>query len=403
MEPFYESAKQRAEKVIAVSDIFKQASILRNSSRPISVSVVIGKEAYLLRPLLKDETSILSSKLHCCCTVTDNDWGRVLVLLRKDENQPCVDLLKDRISRTHFSGTLVVLGLSSNKSKTGFEWSHRRNDFNNLPYGVHNNGLLSDCIVMPRSKVIGNSIVSRTFADVGSILLNCGTISHKLHYSDLASFQWHRNGYLELCLGPEAGGSRDVVVCAESTIIDISVQLNMSPKPHKHSIIDVSSITSSTNIISGNSYVCNVANLEDVFLSTMTFIDSASSVVEATLLPESSISNSSVVNKSLLQWKAQISNGAHVYNSILMECAAAETASIVNSSVLGPDSHVGGGETQHTLLGPNTNAHHQSLLIGVIWPLGRGNIGKLRYNLYPVTNVYTHYCGDLRIWCERRF
>jgi len=64
-----------------------------------------------------------------------------------------------------------------------------------------------------------------------------------------------------------------------------------------------------------------------------------------------------------------------VNNSLLMEAASAETASIVNSSIIGPDSHVGGGETQHTLLGPNANAHHQSLMIGVIWPLGRGNVG----------------------------
>jgi hypothetical protein len=42
---------------------------------------------------------------------------------------------------------------------------------------------------------------------------------------------------------------------------------------------------------------------------------------------------------------------------------------------LGPDVHVSAGEIHASLIGPNTNAHHQSLLIGVLWPAGRGNVG----------------------------
>ena len=379
MEPFYESAKQRAEQILAVSELFTLACSLRQSSTSSHLVNVNGN--LVLRPLENDEIIILSSKAHCGCTSESNDWSRVLLMLFKDEAKSCADLLKEQVNRSHFAGTVVVLGLSSTMSNEEcFGWTHRSSVFSILPLGIQNNGIISDCIFMPGSKVIGNSLVSRTFVDSRSILLNCGTISSDLSPPEKDSFQSHKNGTLTLSLGPEAGGSREVIVCAESTIIDVSTHLNLSPKFHARSkLFDISSTTASVNIISNNAYACNVPNLQDVYLSSRSYIDSASSVVQAILLPESFISNGSLVEKVLLQWKAQISNGAHVHNSILMECAAAETASIVNSSVIGPDSHVGGGETQHTLLGPNTNAHHQSLMIGVIWPLGRGNIGESIY------------------------
>lgn len=58
-----------------------------------------------------------------------------------------------------------------------------------------------------------------------------------------------------------------------------------------------------------------------------------------------------------------------------MEQAHCGPNSIVASTVLGPDVHVSAGEVHASVIGPNTNAHHQSLLIGILWPLGRGNVG----------------------------
>ena len=47
----------------------------------------------------------------------------------------------------------------------------------------------------------------------------------------------------------------------------------------------------------------------------------------------------------------------------------------MDSSCLGPDSHVSCGEVHHSLLGPSSHSHHQSLLISIISPLGRINVG----------------------------
>ena len=59
-----------------------------------------------------------------------------------------------------------------------------------------------------------------------------------------------------------------------------------------------------------------------------------------------------------------------------MEHAHAGPQSFISQSVLGPDVHVSAGEIHASVIGPNTNAHHQSLLISVLWPLGRGNLGR---------------------------
>ena len=71
-------------------------------------------------------------------------------------------------------------------------------------------------------------------------------------------------------------------------------------------------------------------------------------VIHVHLLPRASIDSSTTVISTLL---------------------------LPNASIRKADSHVSGGEVHGTLLGPNANSHHQSLLIGVLWPLGRGNVG----------------------------
>jgi hypothetical protein len=44
-------------------------------------------------------------------------------------------------------------------------------------------------------------------------------------------------------------------------------------------------------------------------------------------------------------------------------------------SCIGPDNHIDRGEVAASLLGPMVGLHHQCLLIGAIWPGGRGNVG----------------------------
>eukprot|EP00555_Chaetoceros_dichaeta_P009968 CAMPEP_0198260212 /NCGR_PEP_ID=MMETSP1447-20131203/9244_1 /TAXON_ID=420782 /ORGANISM="Chaetoceros dichaeta, Strain CCMP1751" /LENGTH=464 /DNA_ID=CAMNT_0043947819 /DNA_START=581 /DNA_END=1975 /DNA_ORIENTATION=- len=103
-------------------------------------------------------------------------------------------------------------------------------------------------------------------------------------------------------------------------------------------------------------------------------IESCSSISNSILLPCASIRNSTAT-ASYLQWDCSISDNSTVSNTILMECSTIGPHSVVASTVLGPDSHVSCGEIHCSLIGPNTNSHHQSLLISALWPMGRGNVG----------------------------
>ena len=47
----------------------------------------------------------------------------------------------------------------------------------------------------------------------------------------------------------------------------------------------------------------------------------------------------------------------------------------VTASILGPNTGVAEGEVTSCLLGPFVGFHHQALLIAVLWPEGKGNVG----------------------------
>ena len=129
------------------------------------------------------------------------------------------------------------------------------------------------------------------------------------------------------------------------------------------------------NIIGAYSLVRDTPTLESVYLSPHSSIVAASSVRNTTLLQHANIENSCTVSNTLLQWNSSISDNSVVSDTLLMEEAHSGPNNVVASSVLGPDVHVSAGEVHASVMGPNTNAHHQSLVIGVLWPLGRGNVG----------------------------
>ena len=90
----------------------------------------------------------------------------------------------------------------------------------------------------------------------------------------------------------------------------------------------------------------------------------------ATLLSYAKIGNGCTVSIVLLQWNLSIMDNSSVSDTLLMEDTHSGPHSLVASTILGPDVHMSAGEVHASVLGPNTNAHHQSLLIGVLWPLG---------------------------------
>jgi hypothetical protein len=82
-----------------------------------------------------------------------------------------------------------------------------------------------------------------------------------------------------------------------------------------------------------------------------------------------------VVRSSIVQWGCEVTTGAIVENSVLVEHSHVERHGKVAMSVIGPNTGIAEGEVTSCLVGPFVGFHHQALLIAAVWPEGKGNIG----------------------------
>jgi carbonic anhydrase/acetyltransferase-like protein (isoleucine patch superfamily) len=115
--------------------------------------------------------------------------------------------------------------------------------------------------------------------------------------------------------------------------------------------------------------------VEDSWIGAGARIENCTAVRNSTLLEGASVTDGALVRDSILQWGSSADSMAVVEESVVCECASVESSAKLRGSVLGPDSALSGGEMTACLAGPMTAMHHQSLLIAVRWPGGRGNVG----------------------------
>ncbi|EJK45892.1 hypothetical protein THAOC_35470, partial [Thalassiosira oceanica] len=219
----------------------------------------------------------------------------------------------------------------------------------------------------------------------GAAVVGCGSVrcpastvsgSREGHGLDLL------DGTADVEVGPEAGGGRVVGVNVDSTLVDVCHQLDMdgggtggivAPLVSHGAAPGTSGPT--VNVLCPGSAILHTPRVEHVYLGPGARIDSAASVASCLLGPGSRVEGGSTVSHALLQWEASISSGSDAHHVFLMERSAVGPHSFTANAIYGPDSHVSGGEVHCTVFGPNANSHHQSLLIGILWPLGRGNVG----------------------------
>jgi hypothetical protein len=221
-------------------------------------------------------------------------------------------------------------------------------------------------------------------------IIGCGSVTCSdtdvMSAKKVCNFNMH-DGSMDIELGPEAGGGRIANVTVECTMVDVCHTLNMDS--HDDGTADTlltamsirknddvkSSSPPSMNVVCPHSSILHTPHVKHVHLLSRASIDSATSVISALLLPNSTIKHGCTVTHALLQWDATITSQSDAKRIYLMEHAEVGPHSFTANSIYGPDSHVSGGEVHGTLFGPNANSHHQSLLIGILWPLGRGNVG----------------------------
>jgi len=357
-----------------------------NERRPTST--------YVLRPPSSTELAVLLDPRRCNCHfVNDSTTTKIILMYRvagNGEGQAMMhrDVSPQLVSQVYnnrFSGC-VILGILLD----GPDNVTSSTDISSLGgiIGVSDNGLLHNCILEPGCSVHKNTEISSTHVMKYAAIIGCGSVTCSdtdvQSAKKVCNFNMH-DGSMDIELGPEAGGGRIANVRVECTMVDVCHTLNMDP--HDGGTADTLLTTMSIrnnddvgssppmNVLCPHSSILHTPRVKHVHLLSRASIDSATSVVSALLLSNSTIKHGCTVTHALLQWDATITSQSDAKRICLMEHAEVGPHSFTANSIFGPDSHISGGEVHGTLFGPNANSHHQSLLIGILWPLGRGNVG----------------------------
>lgn len=335
-------------------------------------AVTTEQKQTVLRRLTSEEIDTLRRACRC----QSKDWSKVHLLLpRQVQRLDQSEALETLVSDNRFDGT-IILDMTDNlpygdddadaddadaeaRTQSTSEWYR-------LPPGIHSNLMVCDSIIKVKScRVYRNALISNTHVGFNAVVIQCGRIS-------TTSSEGIAYGRLSISVGAESGGGRKLELTSEHTMIDVCRQLRSSGPS---ALPSLPSSTVPLNIIGEGCIVRDTPTIQNIFLHIHSSIEAATSVDTATLFPHSSIRGSCTVSNVLLQWDSSIMDHSCVTDTLLMEQAHCGPSSIVASTVLGPDVHVAAGEVHASIVGPNTNAHHQSLVIGVLWPLGRGNVG----------------------------
>jgi hypothetical protein len=244
-----------------------------------------------------------------------------------------------------------------------------------LPAGICDSTLI-DCVVGNEVLVHSVKFLVNYVIGPGAVVLDCGRVTCEAG----ATFA---NGSI-VHVGCETGG-RPVQVFAEMGIELAS--LLAQPKGRRELLDRHTSVmadyrdraASPRGVIERNAQVLNTPVVRTVFIGSGAIIDGATLLENCTLLSSEEepvrIESGACVRETIVQWGSCIETMAIVEGSLLTEHTHVERHGKVSSSILGPNTSVGGGEVTASLLGPFIACHHQSLLIATLWPEGRGNLG----------------------------
>jgi Domain of unknown function (DUF4954) len=337
---------------------------LATSRYLVGSAVLVIDDDRALRKATAQEIATLKGSCGCTC----KDWSKVCLMISPtaEAHVDQSEQLKELVSQNHFDGTNVLV--VSPRPAAELDDNAPLEPWRKCPQGIHSNRVISNSIISTQSWVTGNMVLCDTHIHEGAVVMCCGSITASKGFID----------DLALTVGPESGGGRHVLVQPESDMMQVCQQLTRRAPPSSN--VDDDAVSSNpsplnVNVVSRQCTVRDTPTIQGIYMSPNSSIHAATSVKQVVMLPKTSIQNSCTVNNARLQWMASIVDNSHVSDTLLMEEAHIGPNSLVASSILGPDVHISAGECHCSVIGPNTNAHHQSLCISLIWPLGRGNVG----------------------------
>lgn len=133
------------------------------------------------------------------------------------------------------------------------------------------------------------------------------------------------------------------------------------------------------SVVSNQVKIENCVKIQNVYLGEATTVCGASELVDVVTLSNSNekveIGVGVSIRQAYVQWGCRLDRSAKVEKAILFERSSVDLHGVVIESCLGSNTHVAKGEITASFVGPFVGMHHQSLLIGTLWPEGKGNIG----------------------------
>jgi len=342
---------------------------------------------FIIRSPSPKELAVLLDPQQCNCRLSDTS-SSIKLMYRAAGNGEAPSMatwdvsssLKEQVHNCCFGGQ-VIIGILLDGPDAVLVDAAQTNISNMV--GISNNGLIQNSILEPGCAIHNNAEVSNTHVMKSAAVIGCGSLTcteeSVAKSSKSCAFDMY-NGSMDVEVGPEAGGGRLVHVNVESTLVDVCHALNIDIDSNGGTGAPLVNFEKTKggvdmNVLCPHSSILHTPQTNHVHLLPYSSINSATSVSAALLLPKSTIKNGCTVSHALLQWNATLTSQSDAHHVFLMERSEVGPHSFTANAIYGPDSHVSGGEVHCTIFGPNANSHHQSLLIGILWPLGRGNVG----------------------------
>lgn len=306
-----------------------------------------------VRHLRKEEIAILKDRGNSC-----SDWNLVFVTRGFDPS---------KVSESVFFGSCVLGACSGIPTAVDESFS--------LPCGIYKSIIIDSEI--GNNALVYQSTVSRYVVGESAIVFLVQTLS----CTGISTFG---NGTV-LPVGIETGG-REITAFADLTIpVAQAVAFGRNRPSFLKSLSAflrsyIAKCTLDVGVLGAHGVIRRSAKVRNSFLCSGSVVDGATLVDNSTILcsqkEPSRISDGAMVSNSCLQWGCSVSSMAIVESSVLTDHSAVERHAQITHSILGPNTHVAEGEVTASLVGPFVGFHHQSMLIGALWPDGKGNVAS---------------------------
>ena len=299
--------------------------------------------------LTADQIAELESRGSTCA-----DWSRV---------RAAPGFEPRHVGRSHFAGD-VCLGVLG----PPVELSRELPGGVSLASGVHNATLVDSSS--------DASLVARSFIGAGAAVLHVGEVAGK----EGSAFACGE----ELTVGVETGG-REVAIYPEITVpVAARIALDRADDSLQRDFVRevrdyAASLSSGRTMVAPGARVFHTPVVRGAYVGPRALVDGVEFIDEAAIMSSEEeptrVAAGAILLRSIVQWGAVVETGAVLEQAVALEHSKVTSGGSVQASIIGPGTGIEKSEVVHSLVGPLVGMHHQSLLIGAVWPEGRGHIG----------------------------